>query len=695
MGILFSGIFVFILSPNSDLLIAIYSMDQPDWVSSKSYVELAKLSFEILDDPPEAPDLRQKIFDLSSQITRPGARSMHFEEKRQLFKDAYHTCMTYAEIMDRMPHHKLSVTPKSPDRLRVPLATETASQKKASSEVQSVTSAVATNIGRSQSPIGTQRSTPSPRSQTSTPQVEQTSRSVFFPRFASVNPQLPQIKVEEGQLPTPVNHGLDATVFPIASPKTDHRGILPSSVGPRLSGIRATSQGPQTRTANTSRTVTNNAYHVPLVSELSTILPVTRFARPGEGGYTHPSQRGYIRNDVQYNYPAELLNNTANGYEPSQGDKPTPMTDAPLWNEDTDDLPRPVRIIRRAWNRNHLVFPQKSALATVGIKLESTHQYSGDDDPEKFEAMLVSVISFLEIYNLMGPRSMTEQVQVYATRLTGKAEEFYRKELMPQKGYGRIFTLESVVLALYTRFITATGLMRPSVTFNTLEQGSMTVLDFYDALNRAANSMNDPPGEGTIRHRFMTGLDPAIRLSMASLGLNEYQTPFKQLLESATRIDESRRMLPSHTLAHSAGTISTKNSESPKSRIRPLVMQSTTIVPKVDKLQKPPSTVKASSSDIPVKSARIAGACFTCGKTGHIARDCPAAEKPNPSIKSLSVRIAEPEAGDDETVDQNADQPSDTEQQQDDGQYILSLSEEEYQRAIYEDDSDEFAAEEE
>ncbi|KZS88781.1 hypothetical protein SISNIDRAFT_469857 [Sistotremastrum niveocremeum HHB9708] len=485
--------------PNSDLLIAIYSMDQPDWVSSKSYVELAKLSFEILDDPPEAPDLRQKIFDLSSQITRPGARSMHFEEKRQLFKDAYHTCMTYAEIMDRMPHHKLSVTPKSPDRLRIPLATETAGQKKASSEVQSVTSAVATNIRRSQSPIGTQQSTPSPRSQTSTPQVEQTARSVFFPRFASVNPQLPQIKVEEGQLPTPVNHGLDATVFPIASPKTDHRGILPSSVGPRLSGIRATSQGPQTRTANTSRTVTNNAYHVPLVSELSTILPVTRFARPGEGGYTHPSQRGYIRNDVQYNYPAELLNNTANGYEPSQGDKPTPMTDAPLWNEDTDDLPRPVRIIRRAWNRNHSVFPQKSALATVGIKLESTHQYSGDDDPEKFV---------------------------------------------------------------------------------------------------------------------------------------EFQSPV-----------------------------------------------TTGLFPKFP--------VTGNCDRLPNSKMAVTGNC-NCS----CARDCPTAEKPNPSIKSLSVRIAEPEAGDDETADQNADQPSDTEQQ-DDGQYILSLSEEEYQRAIYEDDSDEFAAEEE
>ncbi|KZT34020.1 hypothetical protein SISSUDRAFT_1065647 [Sistotremastrum suecicum HHB10207 ss-3] len=527
--------------PDENLMMAILRMNKSDWVDSKSYQELARLSFKVDSDIADTPDLRQKLFDISCIVVHPNAKTMSYENRRELLKDAYLTGTAYAKIASEQLKQRNS-------QLRVPHSRNDSPQSQSSRSRRNTREVKTSTPNRA---IGNDRLTEEPltsairaRESTNTAREETAGSLRYFPRFASVNPQLPSIKIEGDHhqyLPDP-HAGIAA--YPQSRPSIDRRGVLPSSMGPNIPGVRSSSTGPQTGIINAPHAISQVPYVPPTNNERFSITPMIRSAPAGQGGYTHPGQRGYIKTDIQYNHPSDSANALVDGMDPPQGDKPAPMLDAPFWDATDPSLPKIVQIIRRAWNTNRLQIPTKSALATVGIKLEAGKSYSGEDDPERFEAMLVNMIALLESYNLMGPHSMDEQIRIYATKLSGDAEEFYRKELMPQKGYGTIFTLESVALSLYNRFITPTGLMKASVEFNSLRQGADSVLKFYGKLTQAAKSMSEPPAEITIRHRFMVGIDPAIRNAMALIGMNEYHSDSKQLLEAATRIDESRRMIP-------------------------------------------------------------------------------------------------------------------------------------------------------
>ena len=71
--------------------------------------------------------------------------------------------------------------------------------------------------------------------------------------------------------------------------------------------------------------------------------------------------------------------------------------------------------------------PDKSVLTRAGIKLDHPETYAGGSDLKEFEVFIAGILRWLKMNCLLGETSTDMQVDYLGTRLTGKAQEwFYR-----------------------------------------------------------------------------------------------------------------------------------------------------------------------------------------------------------------------------------------------------------------------------
>ncbi|KIJ47017.1 hypothetical protein M422DRAFT_249323 [Sphaerobolus stellatus SS14] len=72
--------------------------------------------------------------------------------------------------------------------------------------------------------------------------------------------------------------------------------------------------------------------------------------------------------------------------------------------------------------------PEKSFLAKAGVKMGNPPTYSSERNLEKFENWVASILRFMSMYNLLGPRASKIQLQLLGQCLTDEAQEwFYRQ----------------------------------------------------------------------------------------------------------------------------------------------------------------------------------------------------------------------------------------------------------------------------
>ncbi|KIJ33591.1 hypothetical protein M422DRAFT_264351 [Sphaerobolus stellatus SS14] len=72
--------------------------------------------------------------------------------------------------------------------------------------------------------------------------------------------------------------------------------------------------------------------------------------------------------------------------------------------------------------------PEKSFLAKAGVKMGNPPTYGGERNLEKFENWVASILQFMSMYNLLGPRASKIQLQLLGQCLTDEAQEwFYRQ----------------------------------------------------------------------------------------------------------------------------------------------------------------------------------------------------------------------------------------------------------------------------
>ncbi|KIJ25857.1 hypothetical protein M422DRAFT_273141 [Sphaerobolus stellatus SS14] len=170
--------------------------------------------------------------------------------------------------------------------------------------------------------------------------------------------------------------------------------------------------------------------------------------------------------------------------------------------------------------------PEKLFLAKAGVKLGSPPVYSGECNLEKFENWVVSVLQFMSLYNLLGPRAVKVQIQLLGQCLA---------EI-------KHWDLESVIIGLQKWFMSTLSLNKVAVNYDNITQGSMTVQQLHQELSKLAKKMIELPDVYSYRRRFMSALKPDIRESVLKEGLTPEFTPIGELVEEAVKMDKDRRV---------------------------------------------------------------------------------------------------------------------------------------------------------
>ncbi|KIJ51816.1 hypothetical protein M422DRAFT_244193 [Sphaerobolus stellatus SS14] len=164
--------------------------------------------------------------------------------------------------------------------------------------------------------------------------------------------------------------------------------------------------------------------------------------------------------------------------------------------------------------------PEKSFLAKAGVKMGNPPTYGGECNLEKFENWVASILQFMSMYNLLGPRASKIQLQLLGQCLTDEAQEwFYR-----QKWFMPTLLLNKV-----------------AVGYDHLMQGSMNVQQLHQQLTKLAKQMVELPDAYSYWRRFMNALKPSIREEVLGKGFTAEFSKIDELVEQAVIVDNAKR----------------------------------------------------------------------------------------------------------------------------------------------------------
>ncbi|KIJ37166.1 hypothetical protein M422DRAFT_260328 [Sphaerobolus stellatus SS14] len=173
-------------------------------------------------------------------------------------------------------------------------------------------------------------------------------------------------------------------------------------------------------------------------------------------------------------------------------------------------------------NASHEEEPEKSFLAKAGVKMGSPPTYSSERNLEKFENWVVSVLRYMSMYNLLGPRAGKVQLQFLGQCLTDEAQEWFYRQVERFDREIKHWDLESVMMGLQKWFMPTLSLNKVAGGYDRLMQGSMT----YD--------------HATTASAFMDALKPDIRDAVLRKGFTAEFNKIDELVEQAVTLDNAK-----------------------------------------------------------------------------------------------------------------------------------------------------------
>ena len=163
----------------------------------------------------------------------------------------------------------------------------------------------------------------------------------------------------------------------------------------------------------------------------------------------------------------------------------------------------------------------------------------GSSDLEEFEVFIAGILRWLKMNCLLGETSIEMQVDYLGTRLTGKVQECFYRNVEQFDHQVREWTLEMVVQGLQRRFLHALTHHHTSNKFDTVSQGTKTVQKVPNNLKKYATWMIHPPNVYTFHKWFILELRDLLCNEVLKKGYNAEFSAIDQLYETAHMIEEA------------------------------------------------------------------------------------------------------------------------------------------------------------
>ena len=143
--------------------------------------------------------------------------------------------------------------------------------------------------------------------------------------------------------------------------------------------------------------------------------------------------------------------------------------------------------------------PDNNIFTCAGVKMLHPEPYSGEADLERFEVFVAA------LNLLLGSdcASTLMQVRYLGNCLKGDAQEWYVRNIEHHDRVVCEWTLESALIEMQQHFLHSLTHRYASTTYETTRQGSGTVQDLLNRLNKLTAHMVQKPDEYTQWKQFL------------------------------------------------------------------------------------------------------------------------------------------------------------------------------------------------
>ena len=157
--------------------------------------------------------------------------------------------------------------------------------------------------------------------------------------------------------------------------------------------------------------------------------------------------------------------------------------------------------------------PDNNIFTRTGVKMPHPEPYSGEADLERFEVFVAALLRWLSLDLLLGSdcASTLTQVRYLGNCLKGDAQEWYVRNVEHHNRVVRKWTLESALIEMQKHFLHSLTHRYASTTYETTHQGSGTVQDLLNRLNKLTAHMVQKLDDYTQQKRFLAALRDPLR----------------------------------------------------------------------------------------------------------------------------------------------------------------------------------------
>ena len=158
-------------------------------------------------------------------------------------------------------------------------------------------------------------------------------------------------------------------------------------------------------------------------------------------------------------------------------------------------------MIREARELTKGLDPDNNIFTHTGVKMPHPESYSGEADLEEFEVFVAALLQWLLLNLLLGSDrvSTLTQVRYLGNCLKGNAQELYIRNIEHHDRVVCKWTLESALTEMQKHFLHSLTHRYMSMTYETTHQGSGTVQEILNRLNKL--TMHMIQNQTTIRNR--------------------------------------------------------------------------------------------------------------------------------------------------------------------------------------------------